>query len=226
MTETVSQAVAKLPDPAGLITPRAQEFGKLLPAHVSPEKFARWSLNVIRKGLGDGKQAEAWQRVLTSEEGKLSVMSALMDCASLGLEPGRTYHMLPFAGTVTGVVDYKGEIELVCNANPRAAVIAQLIHAADKCAFLGANIPPRHEADWMAGSSVRGPVVGGYAYVQMAEGVYSLVVKMTEEEFLKHRALAKTTKIWDEWPEAMRVKTLIHQLRKFVAWSPEKRYEP
>lgn len=223
MSETVSRAVAERPDPAWLIEPMSGEFAKVLPAHVGPEKYTRWALTMIRKGLGDGKQAEAWQRVLSSEEGRLSLLSALMDCASLGLEPGRTYHPVPFGGTVTGITDYKGEIELLVNANPRAAVIAQLVHASDKVRLLGANIPPVHEADWFAPAALRGPVTGGYAYVQIAPDVYSLVVRMTEEEFLHHRSKAKTAALWDEWPEAMRVKTLIHQLRKFVAWSPEKR---
>jgi len=87
--------------------------------------------------------------------------------------------------------------------------------------MVGANVPPRHEADWFAEDG-RGAIVGGYAYVEFGEGSYSQVVRMTEAEFLRHRAKAKTKGVWDEWPEAMRIKTLVHQLRKFVPWSREK----
>jgi hypothetical protein len=29
--------------------------------------------------------------------------------------------------------------------------------------------------------------------------------------------------VWNEWPESMRLKTLVHQLRKWVPWSAEVR---
>jgi len=47
------------------------------------------------------------------------------------------------------------------------------------------------------------------------------VVLLAEKDFLHHRAKAATVKVWDEWPEPMRLKTLVHQLRKWVSWSPE-----
>jgi hypothetical protein len=46
---------------------------------------------------------------------------------------------------------------------------------------------------------------------------------MGEAELLTHREKAKTKTVWDEWPEAMRLKTLCHQLRKWVEWSPDRR---
>lgn len=214
----IEKAAEQVTGPARLIEASAGEFAKVLPAHITPEKYTRWGLTVIRKGLTDGKAGEAWGRVLASEAGRLSVLAALMDCASLGLEPGRTYHLVPFGDQVTGITDYKGEIELITRANPRAAVVAGLVHAKDNFTMLGANIPPRHEADWFGD---RGPVAGGYAYVQLAPDVYSMVVLMDEAEFLRHRDKARTKTVWDEWPEAMRCKTLVHELRKFVAWSAE-----
>lgn len=227
MTTDLGQQVAQANVPAAMITRSAEEFGKLLPAHITPEKYTRWGLTVLRKGLADPKSAEAWDKVVATEAGRLSVLSALMDCASLGLEPGRTYHLIPYGGIVQGLVDYKGEIELLYNAE-RCSVVAMLVHEKDKVVMKGANIPPEHEADWFAPAASRGPVTGGYAYVDYGQGRYSLVVRMTEEEFLRHREKSKTAgradSPWQEWPEAMRVKTLIHQLRKFASWSPERRW--
>jgi len=218
--ETVTAAVAKQVPLQPLIEQYQAEFAKVLPRHVGVERFERWSVGVLRKGLA-GKQAEVWQRVLTQPPGQLSVMAALMDCASLGLEPGRTYHLVPFGGEVTGITDYKGEIQLITNARPHAVVVAQLVRKADDFAMVGANVPPRHEADWFAVD--RGPVTGGYAFVDYGSGMYSLVIRMGEEEFGKHRDKAKTKQVWDEWPDAMRLKTLVHQLRKWVPWSAEVR---
>lgn len=195
------------------------EFGKVLPPQVSPERFGRWALTTLNRGLTspDDRQREAWGKVLGHEPGRLSVIGAFMDAASLGLEPGREYHLVPFGGLVTGITDYKGEIRLITNAE-RCSVVAQLVHKADEFAMLGANIPPSHEADWFGD---RGEVVGGYAYVAYGDERYSLVVTMTEAEFAHHKAKAKTKNVWDEWPEPQRLKTLVHTLRKWVPWSAE-----
>jgi recombination protein RecT len=216
--ESVTQAVAKQVPLQALIETYGAEFGKVLPAHVGAERFERWSITLLRKALA-GKQAGQWQKILTDPSGQLSVMQALMDCASLGLEPGRTYHLVPYGGEVTGITDYKGEIQLIANASPRSVTVAQLVHAKDDFYMTGANVPPQHDADWFA--TDRGPVTGGYAYVDFGGQMYSLIVRMGEEEFGKHRAKAQTKAVWDEWPEAMRLKTLVHQLRKWVSWSPE-----
>lgn len=219
----MGQAVEQVQAPARLIEALTPEFAKVLPSFVTPEKFARWGLSVVRKGLGGGmteqaaKQREAWQRVLACEPGRLSLMSALMDCASLGLEPGRTFHLVPFGSEVTGITDYKGEIELIYRAM-RQPVIAMLVREADTYAGRGANVPPHHE---YAAFKDRGQIIGGYAYAQFETDVYSLVAEMPEADFLKHRDKAKTKSVWDEWPEDMRLKTLVHRLRKWVPWSVE-----
>jgi recombination protein RecT len=209
MTETVAQA-AEL----ATVAPRMLDetrWADVLPAHIGAAKFQRWALGIMQK--------PELLEVARTPQGQLSIVTALLDCASLGLEPGRTYHLVPFAGKVTGIVDYKGEIELIYNAILRP-VVASLVYSKDDFHMVGANVPPRHEADWFAEDG-RGAIVGGYAYVEFGEGSYSQVVRMTEAEFLRHKAKAKTKNVWDEWPEAMRIKTLVHQLRKFVPWSRE-----
>jgi recombination protein RecT len=215
MGESVTGEVARAEgsNPALVLETQAAEFGKILPAHIGQERFTRWALTVLRK--------PELARAFATPAGQLSVMWALMDCASLGLEPGREYHLVPFGGTVTGITDYKGEVRLITNAQ-RCAVIAQLVRKADSFTMLGANMPPAHDtADWFAD---RGEVTGGYAYVDFGNQLYSLVVKMSEAEFLAHRALSKKQDLWDAWPEAYRLKTLVHQLRKWVSWSPEWRH--
>lgn len=211
MSDTVAGEVARVETTHAMLTAQAGEFAKILPAHVGAERFIRWALTVLRR--------PDLQAVMQSSAGQLSVMSALMDCASLGLEPGRTYHLLPFKGIVTGVTDYKGEIQLITNASPAASVVAMLVREKDDFHLTGANIPPVHEADWFGD---RGDITGGYAYVDYG-GRCSLVVRMSEADFGKHRAKAQTKAVWDEWPEPMRVKTLIHQLRKTEPWSAERR---
>lgn len=221
MTEQPGQVVqAAQPKRAfALVEVSAPEFAKVLPASVGQDRFMRWALTCLNRGLNstDDRQREAWGKVLAHEPGQLSVVGALMDAASLGLEPGREYHLVPFGGLVTGITDYKGEIRLITNAQ-RCTVVAQLVHAKDEFAMLGANSPPRHDADWFGD---RGPVIGGYSYVDYGDQMFSQVIRMAEDEFEHHRDKAKTKAVWDEWPDAMRLKTLVHQLRKWVPWSAD-----
>ena len=208
--QTVAAEVERVSAPK-MISP--ETFAQVLPQHLGAEKFTRWALTLLKR--------DDLAQVARTDAGRLSIMSALMDCASLGLEPGRTYHLVPFKGVVTGIVDYKGEVQLVWNAVQRP-VIASLVYTKDDFAIRGANVPPLHEGDFFAEDG-RGAVKGGYAYVDYGRQLYSLVVYMSEADFLRHRAKAQTVKVWDEWPEAMRLKTLVHQLRKWVPWSAEVR---
>lgn len=210
--QTVGTAVAEVQAAPTMIEQAQAAWAEVLPAQVGVARYRRWALNLL--------QRPELVEVARTPQGKLSIMTALLDCASLGLEPGRTYHLVPFKGTVHGITDYKGEIELIHNASPHASVVAQLVRQGDQFTMTGANIPPQHDADWFGD---RGPVIGGYAYMAYDLDRFSQVVRMSETDFLVHRAKAQTVKVWDEWPEAMRLKTLVHQLRKWVPWSAETR---
>jgi recombination protein RecT len=208
VSETVAGAVDRVAAPK-MISP--ETFAQVLPAHLSAEKFTRWALTLLKR--------DDLATIALTDAGRLSIMSALMDCAALGLEPGRTYHLVPFKGIVTGVTDYKGEIELIWRAVQRP-VIASLVYSKDEFAIRGANVPPRHEGDWFS-TDGRGEIIGGYAYIDYGQQLYSMVVYISEADFLRHRGKAPTKNVWDEWPESMRLKTLVHQLRKWVPWSAE-----
>jgi phage RecT family recombinase len=211
MTETVAQA-AEL----ATVAPRMLDesrWADVLPAHIGASKFQRWALALV--------QRPDIMEAARTPQGQLSIVTALLDAATLGLEPGREYHLVPYKGVVKGITDYKGEVKLIWNAVQRP-VIASLVYSKDDFAMTGANIPPKHEADWFAEEG-RGTIRGGYAYVDYGGGLYSLVIRMTEAEFRKHRDKAQTKGVWDEWPEAMRLKTLVHQLRKWVPWSADVR---
>jgi phage RecT family recombinase len=211
---TVTGEVARVSGAQRMI--EAQDYAPVLPAHVSGEKFQRWAVHILTKPeLVEAARTDA---------GRLTIMKALMDCASLGLEPGREFHLVPFGGLVTGITDYKGEIRLITNAR-RCSVVAQLVREGDTFYMRAANAPPMHEpadaTDVNAWFDESRRVIGGYAYCAYPGDEYSMVIRMSEAGFLKHRSRARTVKVWDEWPEQMRLKTLVHQLRKWVPWSAE-----
>jgi phage RecT family recombinase len=204
----------------------AQNFAPVLPSTLPAEKFQRWAVHLLTK--------PELQEVARTDAGRLSIVKALMDCASLGLEPGREYHLVPFAPKdennvklpplAVGIIDYKGEVRLITNAR-RCSVIARLVREKDQFYMRGANAVPMHEPpdsedpeSWFDDTR---PVIGGYTYADYGNDEISLVIRMSEAEFLKHRAKARAKGVWDEWPDAMRLKTLVHQLRKWVPWSAE-----
>lgn len=209
----LSQAVEQSTGAIKMI--EAQNFAPVLPSSLPAEKFQRWAVHL----LGKPELTE----VARTDAGRLSIVKALMDCASLGLEPGREFHLVKYGEIVKGITDYKGEIRLITNAR-RCSVIAQLVREGDKFYMRAANSPPLHEPPddtpdaWFDDTR---PVIGGYAYADYGQDEISLVIRMSEATFLKHRAKATTKNVWDEWPEEMRLKTLAHQLRKWVPWSAE-----
>jgi recombinational DNA repair protein RecT len=225
MTETVSGAVDVVQAPSRLIEANLVEFGKTLPAHIGAEKFGRWSLSMIKNALRNPDIQQAWERVLSTDAGRLSVMGELMTAASLGLEPGREYYVVPFGATAGGIVGYRGEVRLITNARP-CTVVAQLVREGDKFHMRGANVPPLHEppdpddaSSWFDDTR---PVVGAYSYVAYPGGECSMVERMSEAAIAKRRAVAKTQKIWSMWEDEMRLKTVTRPLRKSVPWSAER----
>lgn len=68
----------------------------------------------------------------------------------------------------------------------------------------------------------RGDVVGGFVYVQFENPSKNFLLVMSKKEINKHRAKAMTTKIWDEWYEAMARKTVIHAACKRITIDPAK----
>jgi recombination protein RecT len=205
----------------------AANFAARLPQNLPAEKFQHWAVHLLSR--------PELVEVARTDAGRLSIIKALMDCASLGLEPGREFHLVPFSlkdehnikqpPIVVGITDYKGEIRLITNAR-RCSVIAQLVRKGDTFYMRAANAPPLHEppdasTNAEAWFDTSRPVIGGYAYCAYPGDEYSMVIRMSEQEFLHHRAKARTTNVWDEWPEAQRLKTLAHQLRKWVPWSAE-----
>lgn len=231
MTDSVSTEIARVHVPEDLIKAELASFGRVLPSGISKDMFATWALTMLSKALAspDEKQLRAWERVLhpANGAGLTSVVVALRECAELGLRPGSEYYLVPYGGTCQGITGYKGEIRLITNHEP-STVVARLVRQNDKYFRTGANIPPKHDYEEFGD---RGPVTGGYAYVDYGAGRYSLVYALPEQSsapdmdsFARHKAKAATAALWDQWPEQFRIKTLVHGVRKMVPWSAERKW--
>lgn len=198
----------------------SRSVAAVLPSHIDPHMFVRVAQGIVRR---DDNLAAA------AHDNFPSFMSALMQCARLGLEPGETFHLVPFKDTkngvieVQGIVDYKGEIELIYRAGAVASVTAELVYSNDHFEYRpGLHDKPVHQVDWF---SPRGELIGAYAYAEMTIGATSRVIVMGRTEINKIKAEAKgtdrDTSPWKKWPERMWLKTVVHQLYNWVPSSPE-----
>src|SRR5262245_27855222 len=180
---TVRNAVAtrEAPGVGALVEQYRGDFSLVLPSHLKPEQWIRVAQGVLRR---DAKLA----KVAKANPG--SLLSALLRCAHLGLEPGDTYHLVPFGNEVVGITDYTGEIELIYRAGAVIKVEAQVVHERDTFDYRPCEMDrPLHEVDWFGD---RGEMIGVYAYGVFDSGAASRVVVMGVAEIEKVKAESRT----------------------------------
>lgn len=215
---TVSNAVAQREQgPAALVAQYREDLAMVAPSHVNPDKLYRTMIGLLRGN-------DSLARAAAGNPG--SFIAAVFECAELGHRPGDTYHFVPFGNKVTGIEDYKGEIERMYRAGAVVSVKAEIVYENDSYDFDEATMQlPQHKRDRFAGKSSRGRMVGVYAYAVMRGGALSRVVEMGEEEVLEHKAASKSgtgaDSPWNKWPRSMWLKTAVHELSKWVPTSNE-----
>lgn len=216
--QTVSNAVAQVEaGPAALVRQSRDWFNTILPSHVDANAFVALTLACLRKNPSLARAAQ---------QNAASFMSALSECARLGLVPGDTYHMVPFGSEITGIVDYKGEIELIYRAGAVSSVKAEIVYKKDHFRYTTDMDRPEHAPDWFGD---RGEIIGAYAYAVMMNGATSKVVVYSKAEIDRVKEVSKTWKRsdspWTLWYDRMALKTVIHRLENFVPTSAEYRRE-
>lgn len=216
--QTVGNALAERDaGPAELVRQSRDWFNTILPSHVDARAFTALAVAYLRKN-------ETLARV--AKNNPQSFMAALSECARLGLVPGDTYHLVPFGSEITGIVDYKGEIELIYRAGAVSSVKAEIVYRNDVFRYTTDMDRPEHAPDWFGD---RGELVGAYAYAVMKDGATSKVVVYSKKEIDAVKAVSKTSKRsdspWVLWYDRMALKTVIHRLENFVPTSAEYRRE-
>lgn len=215
MTDTtISKAVEKRDTgPAALLNEYRGDFALALPTHIRPDKWVRVAQGLLRR---DPKLAAA------ARANPGSFLAAMLECARLGLEPGDTFHLVPFGSQIQGITDYTGEIELIYRAGAVSSVKAEIVYSGDEFDYSPDMERPRHKVDWFGD---RGEMVGVYAYGIFKDGATSRVVVMNKAQVEQVKAVSKTAhkadSPWKVWPDRMWLKTAVKQLAKWVPSSPE-----
>lgn len=207
------------------------DFAMVLPRHVNADQWVRLTTGMLRR---NDKLASV------ARSNPASLLAALLDCARLGLEPGDTYHLVPFGSEIVGIPDYTGLIELIYRAGMVRSVKCEIVARADLAPdptddhpVLGHGRPrfewhpsemdrPHHRPDWFGD---RSDMVGVYAYAVMLDGSTSQVIMRNKSEIEKVQAVSRTGRdpggMWMQWPDRAWRKTVLRELSKFVPTSAE-----
>jgi recombination protein RecT len=223
----VATAADKPKTIAGLLTDPAikQQMAMALPKHMTADRLARIALTEVRK---NPKLAQCDQT---------SFLGAIMQLASLGLEPGGALghaYLLPFdkrqkvggqwktVGTdVQLIIGYRGMIDLARRSGQIVSLEARTVHARDHFEVeLGLDSRIVHKPDWTAQD--RGPLSFVYAVAKLRDGgVQFEVMSRAEIEGIRAQSKAKDNGPWVTHFDEMSKKTVIRRLFKYLPVSIE-----
>ena len=182
------------------------QFAKALPAHLSPDRFARVAITALTKTPKLKSCTQA------------SLMKCLLDLSAAGLEPdGRRAYLIPYGTEATVIISYMGLIELMRRSGDVTSIMAETVCEADDFSWRNGEVS--HEVDWRA---PRGELQAVYAVARLKNGETQTAV-MTREEVDKIRKRSRSGKSgpWLTDFEEMAKKTVVRRLSKMLPLSSE-----
>lgn len=152
-----------------------------------------------------------------------TIRDAVINVASIGLSLNpaeKLAYLVPRGGKACLDVSYIGLIKAATDSGSIIWVKADLVYERDPFEATGINQLPIHKYNPF--EIERGKIIGGYSVAKLHNGDH-IIDFQTEDYFQQCRNVAKTQKIWDKWPEAMRLKTLVKVGSKF--WPKSERLD-
>lgn len=230
--EAAGQQVAKRDNsPGALIKKYSTDFTTVLPSHIKAETWIRVAQGALKKGKrGAGGLTDLEQ---AASNNPAAFLSAVMDAARQGLEPGtEEYYLTPrkVKGKleILGITGWQGYVELMYRAGAVSSVVAECVYEKDTFDYQpGRDQTPQHRIDWDAEDRGRLRLV--YAYAHMRDGSVSKIVVLNKAEIRKIRAVSAGADSdyspWVKWESSMWLKSAVRQLKKWVPTSAEYRNE-
>ena len=221
----MSQEIVKT-DPTKLVSSYHQGFSRLLPSHMREDGGGdQWVAGVKSLLATRPEIAEA------AYNSRDHFLAALIQAAQKGLQPGtKEFHLVPFSPKkgmprlIQGVEGYQGIVERIYRAGAVSAVIAEAVYSGDQFDYQPGAGQPTHVVDWFGD---RGKLRGAYAYAMFRDGAVSKVVVVGPKEIAQAKAKSASAKSeyspWNQFPEAMWVKTAVRKLENWVPTSAEYR---
>lgn len=208
MAQTPQQQMATIKDQFLKMTPKLAE---LLPRHMTPDRMVKVALNCVAK-------TPKLQECSLS-----SLLQCLVVAAELGLEPGGALghlYLVPFKGTCTVIIGYRGLIELARRSGQLAQIEAHVVHENDEFAVeFGLNPVMRHKPQ-LRGEP--GKPVLTYMIARLKDGSTHIeVMTQAEVERIKARSRSAADGPWVTDPEEMAKKTVLRRGSKYLPLATE-----
>ena len=183
------------------------QIEKALQSLCKVDRFLRIAMTAITK---NPKLAECSQT---------SLISCLLDCATLGIDPdGRRAHLIPYGTTCTLIIDYKGLVELVRRSGEVVKIHADVECENDIFEYDCGEVT-KHIIDFKGD---RGAVYAVYATATMKDGaVQAEVMTVADVEKIRQSSRGKNSSPWTQHWNEMAKKTVFRRLAKWLPLASE-----
>ena len=161
-----------------------------------------------------------------------SVARSVMYAAQLGLEPGRTLHLIPFKRNdretgrtiyeCTPVPDYRGLIELAERSGRVSMVDAALVYEDDDFVYQLGTDPKIHHVPDLDGDRTDAKIKGAYCVATRVNGMRQFSFATRKEiDATRARSRAKDNGPWVTDYGRMAMKTAVKKLSPYLPQTPE-----
>lgn len=204
---------AKVREAQDMMERMRPQIADLLPKHARPERMIR----IFRAMLT--------RRPKLAQCSTMSLMSAVVECSVLGLEPetalGHAW-ILPYKNEAQLIIGYRGYIEMAYRSNRVRAVCAETVHEKD-------HFERRLGTEWTIvhrpfDGGDRGPLTGVYAVAHLDNGGKPFVY-LSKSEVDGYRSKSPAARSgsspWATDYAAMAKKTAVRRLATYIPQSAE-----
>ena len=206
----------------GLLKSQWAKISAVMPKSMSSERMMQLAISAYN------------QTPKLAECSTISVLSCVMKCAALGLEPsavdglGRAY-ILPYRNKKTGryeaqfIMGYKGMLDLARRSHEIESIAAHVVREGDEFEFeYGLNEKLRHIPSQEPKEGR--PITHAYCVVHFRDGGHFFNV-LTAEDIQKAKEAsqggASKFSPWQTWPEQMAQKTAVRRAFPYLPVSVE-----
>lgn len=187
------------------------QIAAALPRHITPDRMLRVALTAVN----------STPALLKCDQ--TSLLSCVMQCAQLGLEPGGVLghaYLLPYGDRCQLIVGYKGLLDLARRSGQVLTISANNVYAKEQFtrtegverSLIHVPLPP----------SQRGEYLGTYAVAKLRDGSFHFEWLWAEEiDAIRKRSRASNNGPWVTDTDEMRRKTAVRRLVKYLPISVE-----
>jgi recombination protein RecT len=154
-----------------------------------------------------------------------SLMSAILEAASRGLQPGTDeFYLTPrrIGGrwSILPVIGYQGYVKLMYNSGFVAKITFEVVRENDEFDYRPGASKVHHKIDWKLSAAQRGKIVLAYAIAKLTTGESVItIINQDRIDRAKASSAAAEKGPWATDEEAMWRKTAIRDLHKLVPTS-------